>query len=172
MLTQTRDAFGNKIDETKLASPNPAPSNSVPESSDPQSKRWKETYLRYSEGLKENAYTLLEKARHSNAYRKSHEFYMTRRAEALLGILIVIGLLASFYSMLIGGVIIGGVLGFCFTGSIVHCVKNLKTYVSFVGGFKSFLLACLLVVGLIVAPTLIIATALGTIITYTVKRKE
>ena len=132
---------------------------------------WKDAYTHYSNKIKKKAAPHWNRLHKLKWVHKVHDLHVSRTTDVVVGYLMIIGVLLSLYSMMIGGVIIGAILGAYFAKPIVSVFKNIKSHISFHGKFKSLLFCAFGLTLLIAAPTLVAAAAVAVGVTYMVRNK-
>jgi hypothetical protein len=126
---------------------------------------------------KENEETFLDKLkkyfdrlREGDSVEKMGRFW-TFKTELLAGILMLVGIVLSFFYPRIGGVFIGFAGGLCFYKEIYRYFSFLTHYYPREGLFKTLMMIALAVYLLFMLPTFIIALVIGFALMLIVARK-
>ncbi|NGX61216.1 MAG: hypothetical protein K940chlam9_00699 [Chlamydiae bacterium] len=98
------------------------------------------------------------------------DFLWTYRIELFSGILVLIGLILSYFYVHIGGALLGLGFGACFFEEIYNYFSELRDLITENGIFKTLILVATILFFLIAIPSFIMAVAVGFVAIYIIKK--
>ncbi len=92
--------------------------------------------------------------------QKVVDFAKTNQRDTIAYVIMVVGIIASFFKPWLGGALIGLIIGLYFADEIVSFISNFRSFVETKGLVKSLVLAGAVIALFIIAPTIFLAAAI------------
>lgn len=92
------------------------------------------------------------------------DFIMSHKIESLAYVIIILGILLSFFERFLGGIVVGAVFGVYFAMEIQEAYLQFKDFLIHEGIFRGFIIFAMAFALLIAAPGIVIGTILGGIL--------